>query len=255
MRNVLTIARKELHSYFASPLAYVVIGVFAFFVGYFFYAGVVLFDRQSMQISAFGDDQPVNINQLIIGPLFLNLSVVLLFTLPAITARTYAEEKRSGTIELLLTSPLTDVQIVFGKFLGTMALYGAMLAVSLVHVGLLFWLGEPEFLPVLTGYLGLLLMGGCFVAIGLFVSSLTNSQMLSGLVTFAIFLLLLIINWLASFTAPPMQDILNYLAVMDHLEDFTLGVLDTRHLVYYLSVIVLGLYLTVRSVHTERWRG
>ena len=188
MRNVLTLARKEVASYFASPIAYIVIGVFSLLFGYFYYAMVVFFDRQSMQIQAFGPDQPVNINELLIRPVLVNVSIIILFVLPMLTMRSYAEEKRSGTIELLLTAPLTDVQIVLGKFFGAMALYVAMLAVTLIHVGILFWLGEPEWLPVATGYLGLLLMGGCFVAVGLLASSLTRNQIVAGGVTFTLLL-------------------------------------------------------------------
>jgi ABC-2 type transport system permease protein len=232
-----------------------VIGVFSLLFGYFYYALVVFFDRQSMQIQALGPDQAVNINELLIRPVLINVSIIILFVLPMITMRSYAEEKRSGTIELLLTAPLTDVQIVLGKFLGAMGLYATMLAVTLVHIGVLFWLGEPEWLPVVTGYLGLLLMGGCFVAVGLLASSLTRNQIVAAVITFTIFLLLWVIDWIASFTGPTTQAVLTYLSLTGHLEDFTLGILDTRHVVYYLSVIALGLFLTVRSVDTERWRG
>lgn len=255
MRNVLTLARKELKSYFASPIAYIVIGVFSLLFGYFYYALVVFFDRQSMQIQAFGPDQVVNINQLLIQPVLINVSIIILFVLPMVTMRAYAEEKRSGTIELLLTAPLTDVQIVFGKFLGAMALYVAMLAVTLIHIGVLFVLGEPEWMPVATGYLGLLLMGGCFVSVGLLASSLTQNQIVAAVITFTIFLLLWVIDWVASFMGPTTQAVLTYLSLTGHLQDFTLGILDTSHVIYYLSVIAFGLFLTVRAVDTERWRG
>jgi len=181
--------------------------------------------------------------------------VILLFTLPLITMRTYAEEKRSGTIELLLTSPLTDVQIVIGKFLGTLVLYGAMLAITLVHMGLLFAFGNPEWRPIAAGYLGLLLMGACFLSLGLFISSLTRNQIVAGMVTFAVFLLFWVLNWIAPFTGPTMQIVLNYLSITEHLNDFARGVIDTSHLVYYVSFIAFSLFLTVRSVDSERWRG
>ncbi len=255
MGNMLTLARKELAGYFASPIAYIVIGVFALLFGYFYYALVVFFDRQSMQLQAFGPDQVVNINELLIRPVLINVSIIVLFVLPMLTMRSYAEEKRSGTIELLLTAPLTDVQIVFGKFFGAMVLYAAMLSVTLIHIGILFWIGEPEWRPVATSYLGLLLMGGCFVAVGLLASSLTRNQIIAAVITFTVFLLLWVIDWIASFTGPTTQEILTYLSLTGHLEDFTLGILDTSHIVYYLSVIAFGLFLTVRSVDTERWRG
>jgi ABC-2 type transport system permease protein len=255
MNNILAIAHKELKAYFASPIAYVVIGFFALLFGYFFYALLIYFDRQSMQMAGFGGGQSVNINESLIRPVFLNTTVINLFILPLITMRTYSEEKRSGTIELLLTAPLTDFQIIMGKFLGAMALYATMLAVTLVHIGVLFAFGNPEWKPIVTAYLGLLLMGGCFIALGLLISSLTKNQIVAGMITFAVFLMLWVINWIASFTGPTTQSVLNYLSITDHLDDFTKGVIDTKHLVYYLSFIAFGLFLTARSVDTERWRG
>ena len=255
MSNVLAIAHKELKSYFASPIAYIVIGMFAVMFGFFFYSLLIFFDRQSMQMAGMGGPQTVNINDQLIRPVFLNTTVINLFLLPMITMRTYSEEKRSGTIELLLTSPLTDFQIIMGKFLGAMGLYAAMLSVTLVHIGTLFYFGNPEWWPIVTAYLGLLLMGGCFISLGLLISSLTKNQIVAGTITFALFLMLWVINWIASFTGPTTQTVLNYLSITDHLNDFTLGVLDTKHLVYYMSFIAFGLFLTARSVDTERWRG
>ena len=256
MNNILAIAHKELKSYFASPVAYVVIGFSAILFGWFFINLLYYFDRTQMQAgSGFQGPQSVNVNEVLISPLFLNVSVILLFTLPLITMRTYAEEKRSGTIELLLTSPLTDLQIVIGKFLGGMVLYLAMLAVTLVHIGFLFAYGDPEWRPVATGYLGLVLMGGCFLSLGLFISSLTRNQIIAGMVTFAVFLMFWVINWIATFMDPTPQAVLNYLSITEHLNDFARGVLDTKHLVYYFSFIAFSLFLTVRAVDSERWRG
>ena len=251
MNNVMAIARKELSSYFASPIAYVVIGFFALMFGFFYYSLLLYFDRQSLQAAG----QAVNVNEQFLRPVFLNATVILLFVLPLVTMRTYSEEKRSGTIELLLTAPLTDLQIILGKFLGAMGLYAAMLAITFVHVGLLFVFGNPEWRPVATTYLGLLLMGGCFVSIGLLISSLTKNQIVAGMITFGVFLMLWVINWIASFMGPTTQQVLNYLSITDHLDDFTKGIIDTKHLVYYVSFITFGLFLTARSVDTERWRG
>lgn len=256
MTNILAIAQKELKSYFASPIAYVVIGFFALVFGYFYYALVAFFERQSMQMLGLGGGQPpMNVNDQVIRPLFTNASVIILFVLPMITMRTYSEEKRSGTIELLLTAPLTDLQIIMGKFLGAMALYAAMLAVTMVHLGALFAFGSPEWQPIATAYLGLLLLGGCFISVGLLISSLTKNQVVAGMVTFTVFLMLWVVNWMASFAGPTSQEVLNYLSITGHFEDFTMGVLDTKHLVYYLSFIAFGLFLTARSVDTERWKG
>jgi ABC-2 type transport system permease protein len=255
MRNILAIAHKELRSYFASPIAYIVIGFFALLYGFFFIAILRYFVGQSMQAGLMGGAQSMNVNQQLIRPLLQNVTVVVLFLLPMVTMRTYAEEKRSGTIELLLTSPVTDFQIVMGKFLGAMALYGAMLAVTLIHFGILFIYGRPEWKPIVTAYLGLLLFGGCFISVGLFISSLSKNQIVAGASTFAVFLLLWVITWIGSFTGPTGDKLTAYLSIVDHFDDFTKGVIDTTHLVYYLSFITFGLFLTAKSVDSERWRG
>lgn len=255
MNNILAIAHKELKAYFASPIAYVVIGLFALMFGYFYYALLGIFIEQGMRMMGLQGGPTQNVNEQMIRPLFLNASVLLLFLLPMITMRTYAEEKRSGTIELLLTAPLTDFQIIIGKFLGAMAVYAAMLGVTVVHLGVLFAFGTPEWIPIVTGYLGLLLMGACFISVGLLISSFTRNQIVAGTITFAVFLLLWVINWVGPLTGPRMSPVLDYLSITSHLDDFTRGVVDTKHVVYYVSFIAFGLFLTARSVDTERWRG
>ncbi|PYR00848.1 MAG: ABC transporter [Acidobacteria bacterium] len=257
MSNILAIAHKELKAYFSSPIAYIVIGLWALMYGYFFVAILSFFVRQSMQMGQFGMQGPqaMNVNQQLIRPLLQNVLILILFLMPMVTMRAYAEEKRSGTIELLLTSPLTDFQIIVGKFLGAMALYGVMLAVTLIHLGLLFVYGRPEWKPIVTAYIGLLLMGGCFIATGLFISSLTRNQIVAGMVTFAVFLMLWIITWIGSFSGPTVDKLTQYLSIVDHYDDFGKGVLDTTHLVYYVSFITFGLFLTAKSVDSERWRG
>jgi ABC-2 type transport system permease protein len=158
-------------------------------------------------------------------------------------------------MELLLTSPLTDVQIILGKFLGAMGLFAAMLLVTAVDIAILFRLGNPEWKPVVTGYFGLLLLGGCFLSLGLLISSTTKNQIVAGVMTFGVFLLLWIVNWFADSVGPTMREVLNYLSITAHLDDFARGILDTKHIVYYLSFITFGLFLTAKSVDSERWRG
>jgi ABC-2 type transport system permease protein len=188
-------------------------------------------------------------------PLLQNVTILLLFLMPMITMRSYAEEKRSGTIELLLTSPLKDTEIIIGKFLGALGLWGLALCVSLIHIAILYRFGTPEWKPILTAYLGLLLMGGCFISLGLLISSFTSNQIVAGMSTFGVFLMLWIINWLGSFSGPTVNKITQYLSIVDHFDDFAKGVIDTSHLVYYISFIGFGLFLTARSVDSERWRG
>jgi ABC-2 type transport system permease protein len=257
MRNIAAIAQKELKSYFSSPIAYIVLGLWALLYGWFFVTILAYFVRQSMQAGQFGMQGPqaMNVNQQMIRPLVQNVTILVLFLLPMVTMRTYSEEKRSGTIELLLTSPVSDWQIILGKFFGAMALYGAMLAVTMLHLAVLFIYGNPEWKPILTAYLGLLLLGGCFVSLGLFISSLTKNQIVAGMTTFAVFLLLWVITWIGSFSGPLVDQLTQYLSIVDHLDDFGKGVLDTTHIIYYLSFITFGLFLTAKSVETERWRG
>ena len=199
--------------------------------------------------------QNMNVNQQMIRPLLLNMTVVFLFLLPLVTMRTYAEEKRSGTIELLLTSPLTDLQIVLGKFLGAMALYGAMLLVTLVHFGLLFVFGNPDWKPLAAG-----VPRPAPVRRLLHLDRPVHLEPDEEPDR----------RWRGDLRRVPAavghrldrpepgatgESILKYMSMTEHLDDFVKGVIDTKHLVYYLSFIAFGLFLTVRSVDTERWRG
>lgn len=254
MRNIIAIADKELRSYFASPIAYIIIGLFSLLFGWFFYMYLTVFVRQSEQMMQFGGGA-ANINQQMIAGVLLNSSVIILFVMPMITMRTYSEEKRSGTIELLLTSPITDLQIILGKFFGALGLYVAMLLVTMLYMGILFYFGNPEWRPIVAGYLGLLLLGGCFISAGLLISSMTKNQIVAGIVTFAVFLMLWVINWIGESSGPTTQAIVSYLSITEHFDDFARGIIDTKHVVYYLSFITFGLFLTAKSVDSERWRG
>ena len=255
LRNVLAIAGKELRSYFASPVAWVMMGLYAVMFGFFYTNYLAYFIRNGMQ-SQFGGGPPTqNINMDMIRPLLANASVLVLFILPMITMRTYSEEKRSGTIELLLTAPLTDTEIVLGKFVGSIALYGSLLVVTMLYIGLLFYFGQPEWRPVVSGYLGLFLLGSSFISAGLFLSSTTKNQMVAGAATFVLLLMFWIINWAADSAGPTMSTVLNYLSITQHFEDFGKGVIDTTHVIFYLSFISFWLFLTLKSVDSERWRG
>ncbi len=256
MRNILAIAQKELRAYFVSPIAYVVVGFFALLYGYFYVASLSFMVQFSAQAGMFGGGpQTININEFMIRPLLANTSIVMMFTLPFLTARAYAEEKRSGTIELLLTSPLSDLQIILGKFLGAMALFTLMLAVTAPHMAILFIYGEPELGPIVSGYLGLFLMGGAFVSLGLLVSSTTRNQIVAGVVTFSVVLLLFVMDWMSDAAGPVVGAVMNALAIRAPFDDFAQGVIDTAHIAYYLSFIVFGLFLTGKSVDSERWRA
>ena len=253
MRNMVAIAQRELNAYFRSPIAYVMIGFFLILFGFFYAVPLYYFVQQSAQMGQ--SPGPMNMNQQLIGPTLANTTVIMLFFFPLITMRTYSEEKRSGTIELLLTSPITDVQIILGKFFGALLLYVAMIALTVIHLAILFYFSDPEWKPIATAYLGLILMASCFLSLGMFISSLTKNQIVAAMATFAVFLMLWVITWISPFVGPTTQAVLNYLSLTEHFDDFSKGIIDTKHVIYYLSFMALGLFLTAKSMDSERWRG
>ena len=253
--NTLTIFRKELNSYFRSPIAYGVMAFFALITGYFFYIAVAYFVQMGIQSSMMGQSQPMNVNESVIRPLFGNISVIGLFIIPMITMRLFAEEKRTGTIELLITSPVTDLEIILGKWLAAVALYASILLVSLLSMVTLFMYGNPDWRPVLVGYLGLLLQGGCLLAIGTFISTWTRNQIVAGVAGFSVCLLLWVLDWLSSFQDSVGAKVVAYLSVLQHFDSFSKGVLDSKDILYYLSAIFIGLFLTARSLESLRWRS
>jgi ABC-2 type transport system permease protein len=255
MRNIWTIARRELSSYFASPIAYVVLAMFGVLFGFFFYSAVAFFVNFSAQAAMQPGAPPMNVNQFIIQPTLGNFGIILLLLTPLITMRLFAEEKRSGTIELLLTSPVHDYEIIVGKWLGSMLLYGCMLAVSLLNLSILFIVSTPDWRAMLVGYLGLLLMGGAFVSMGAFISTLTRNQIVAGAVTFCLFLLLWVLDWVGSYNTSAIGKICSYLAIAPHFEQFSKGVVELKDTVYYLSAIAAGLFLSKRSIESLRWRA
>jgi ABC-2 type transport system permease protein len=197
----------------------------------------------------------MNINQQIIGPLLGFASTITLFLIPMITMRLFAEEKRSGTIELLLTSPVTDNQIILGKWLGAMLLYLCILAMSMINVALLFAWGKPDLKPVLVAYLGLILQGGCLLAIGAFISSLTRNQIVAGGVTFFVCLLLWLLNWATSFDTTGWASVINYLSIVTHFDNFSKGLIESKDIIFYLSMIFFALFITSRAMESLRWRS
>ena len=250
MRNILAVAGKELRAYFHSPIAYLVMALFAVLCGFFFYNYTAAFVVQTFRMMATGQMAPnVSINEYIIRPLLEGvLTVVLLLLIPLVTMRLFAEEKRSGTIELLLTSPLTDLQIILGKFLGALALYGVLMLLSFLYIGLLFLYGNPNAKPLLADVLGLFLFGGALLSLGMWISTLTKNQIIAGVVAFALFLLLYVFDWVNSYSSSDAGRVMSYMALTTHFDNFAKGVIDSSDVVYYLSVIIVGIFLTARSV-------
>lgn len=255
MSNILIICRKELKSYFASPIAYLLMAFFALIFGFGFYTATRDFVRFSFQSQMMGRNMPMNVNEQVIRPLLGFASTVSLFLIPMITMRLFAEEKRSGTIELLLTSPIRDIEIIIGKWLGAMMLYICVLGMSVLNVMMLFAWGKPDFKPVLVAYLGLILQGGTLLAIGAFISTTTKNQIIAGGVTFFVCLLLWLLSWFTAFDNSGALQVINYLSIVTHFENFSKGVLDSKDVVFYLSMIFFGLFITSRSMESLRWRA
>ena len=255
MRNVWIICRKELGSYFASPIAYVLLVMFGVVFGYMFWSALGEFVFASIQSEMSGRSFPMNLNEWIIRPLLSNLNVVNLFFVPLITMRLFAEEKRTGTIELLATSPVRDIEIILGKWLASVILYACLLLFTAVNFAFLFKYGNPDWKPLLVGYLGVFLLAGALLAIGTFISSLTKNQIIAGAITFGVCLLLYVFGWVSGYETATWAHVLSYMSVATHIESFQKGVLDSKDAIFFLTVIFLGLFFTARSLESLRWRS
>ncbi|MGB8733546.1 MAG: ABC transporter permease [Candidatus Sulfotelmatobacter sp.] len=255
MRNAWIICRKELGSYFVSPVAYLLLTMFGLIFGFFFWNALGLFVIEGIQMQMRGQSFPMNVNEQIIRPLLSNVSVIGLFFIPMITMRLFAEEKRTGTIELLATSPIRDLEIIVGKWLAALILYSCLLLFTALNFAFLFKYGNPDWKPLAIGYLGLLLQAGAFLAIGTFISTLTKNQIIAGAATFGVELILFVIGWAGEYETAAWARVLSYLSVITHFESFGRGVLDSKDAVFYLTVIFLGLFFTARSMESLRWRS
>ena len=236
MRNTLTIARRELESYFVSPVAYVTIALFLFIMGFLFERILALSREATLQY------------------LFENMVTILMLVGPLLSMRLFAEENRSGTLELLLTSPVRDWEVVLGKFVAGFTVLAIALAFTGLYAVVLALLGHPELGPILSGYLGMLLFGAAVIAIGLLTSSWTRNQVIAGFLAIVIVLFLWVVQALASSAGGSLAGVPAYVSLAQHYEDFLRGVIDTRNVVYFVSVVVVALFLTVRSVEARRWR-
>jgi ABC-2 type transport system permease protein len=255
MKNIGIIALKEIRAYFTSPVAYVVLFVFALLVGFFFYSSIWWFNSQSIQMAQNPYYyQQVNINQMVYSPLFHNMSIILLLMLPLLTMRLFAEEKKIGTEELLFTSPVQVSQIIMGKYAAALAVLAAMLGLTGLFSIFTFLWGNPELGQILVGYLGLFLMGAAFISVGVFFSSVTENQIVSAILTFGALLLFYILNWAAYAATGIWKGVLDYLSIFQHFDDLTRGVVDTSDIVYYLTVAFFGLFLTHALIQSRRWR-
>jgi ABC-2 type transport system permease protein len=260
MRNIFVIAEREIKAYFTSPIAYVVLTLFILLSGFFF--TVILGNiaqsasMRAMQSAQTGQlpppaDMPGDVSRAFLGV----VSSIMLFLFPMITMSLFSEEKKRGTIELLLTAPITDLQVVLGKVLAASAFYVVLLLSTAVNVAVLYMYSSPASGPILTAYLGLFLYGLAVVAIGMFISTLTENQIIAAVLSFAVVLFFWVIDAVGRNAGENVKAVLSYLSLGGHLNDFLMGVVSTSHIIFYLSLLLIGLFLTYRSLDSLRWRA
>ena len=254
--RVWPIFKKEMRLYFTSPIAWVIGAIFLVIAGYFFYSIFAFFTMASMQ-SAMNPQMARELNptESVLRPLFSNITVILLLLMPMVTMRLFAEERRSGTIELLLTYPVRDGAVLVGKYLAALALYALVLVGTLLYPLMIAYFARLDWGAVLTGYIGLMLLGATFVAVGLFASSLTENQIVASIVTFGVLLMFWVIGWSADYVGGPWGKVLSDLSIIEHFDSFAKGVLDTKDVIYYVNFTVLALFLALRSLEARRWKG
>ena len=247
MRNILALLRRELNAYFASVLGYIVIMFFLVVMGVTFAVVVNYLSTGPKQVTAM---------KIMFSMFWLPSMVVI----PMITMRLFAEEKRAGTLEMLMTAPVTDFQVVFAKYLGAVVLYALMWGLTGLYVVILrHFAGASSALdlgPIASGYVGVLVIGQFLIAIGLLTSSLTKNQVAAALMSFAVvFILLIVMNWLTFlFQGGPVSKVVRAISAFEHMEDFARGILDVRPVVYYLSATAWALFTTTRIVESRKWR-
>ncbi len=256
MHGFSAVFKKEISNFFVSPIAYTVIAIFLVVSGFFFWANVSLMSLISLQAAANPMiAERINLTDVVIRPLVQNMAIILLFVMPLLTMRLFSEEKKSGTIELLLTYPINDSAFVFGKFLAALALLFIMLLGTLSFPILLSSLAQPDFGVIFCGYLGLLLMGASFMALGTFISSLTENQIVAAAISFGTAILFWVLSWTSSFAGESTGTVLKQLSILEHLESFNKGVLSAPDVTFFVLFIAFFLFLSLRSLETHRWRG
>lgn len=247
MRKVQALVKRELIAYFSSPLAYMVLTAFLFLQGYIFYLIVSFLNNPRTQAMT-----PLRL--FFGGTIFFWL--FLLFVIPVITMRLIAEERRSGTIEPLMTSPITEGQVIAGKFLAALGFYVILWLPTLIYVLILRHYTAIDLGPVASGYLGVLLLGVLFLGVGTFTSTLTKNQLIAATLAFAVMVILFSVGLMQQLmvSSSALKSVLGYMNLWTHMDDFARGILDTRHIVYELSVGFMFLYLAAKSLEVKKWR-
>jgi len=254
---------RELKSFFVSPLAYVVIGAFAAITGYSFWnqiqdyqMAMLRFYQAQRFYGAQAQDllEQLNINRMIIQPTFGGMGFFLLLFIPFISIKLIAEEKKSKTIELLMTSPLKLYEIIAGKYGAVLTVFLLMLSLSFVFPFFIILYGTPDVAPIFSAYLGIFLLGASFLAWGFFASSLTQSPIVAGVISYAGLFALWLIEWMGRFLSEPWNEVVSYLSIISHWLNMITGLIDTRDVVYYVSFIFMCLFFVYRVLRSQSWR-
>jgi len=258
MRNVMEIFKREIKFYFSTPIAYVVIVIFTAVFGFMFYRNMTYYSElsyQLMQNPYYGTR--IDLIMGIFSPVFNSNAIILLMVIPPISMRLFAEEKKSGTIELLFTYPLKDFQILFGKWLASASIVLLMLVLTLPAPFLVFGFAKSkEWGPVLSGYLGLYLMGLSFLSIGILISALSENQIVAVIISYGALLGFWFLGWAVDPNSGRLiADVLSEMSIIRHLSNFIKGVIDTKDAAYYILLIFTSMFLTLRALESKRWRG
>jgi len=256
MRNIWAIYKKEMRSYFISSIAYVILFIFSLISGYFFFTIAATYSTMSLQFGQMPHYQELlNIEEFVVRPLFSNLGVVMLFLIPMLTMRLIAEEKGSGTLKLLVSYPVRDGEVLVAKYLAALSMLLAMMLLTFPVPLFLFAYGSPELGPLLSNYLGLFLMGGAFISLGMFASSITERQVVASVLTFGALILFWVINWAQNLTELNLGIILEDMSIFTHFENFTKGVIITHDVVYYVLFTTFFMFLAYTALQSRSWRS
>lgn len=254
LSNTWTVAMRDFKQYFISPLAYLITASFLFIMGWMFFFGLSNFNQQNMEYQQMNTGKALSISEGIVRPLFGNMNVILLFIVPFITMRLFAEERKNQTIQMLLTAPITLAEIVCGKFLSASLFVLSMMALTFVYPVILFFTGNPEWGPILTSFLGTFLLTASLISVGVLFSATTENQIVAGILTFGAGLFLWLVSWAAYSSGPVWSDLLMHLSLINHFNNFSQGMIHSVDLIYYFSFIFFCLFLTHRILDSYRWR-
>ncbi|MBC7387132.1 MAG: ABC transporter permease subunit [Cryobacterium sp.] len=252
--NVWTIARRDFRSYFNTPVAYIILALFLAIMGYMFFNMLAYFNEQAMNYQTYNMGKAMSISEGVIRPLYGNMNVILLFFTPAITMRLFAEERKNQTIQLLMTAPVSLTDIVCGKFLSAVLFVAVMLGATLIYPAVVMIFGNPDVGTIATSLLGTFFLTCCLLATGILFSAMTENQIVAVFLTICVNFLLWIISWSAYSAGPVWSDVLMHLSLINHFMPFSQGIISTPDVIYFISFIFLGLFLTHRVLDSYRWR-